>query len=115
MSRRRNLSFEQQAELDPTRARAILANQRKYHITPHPGQIEIDRATARFQIVRAGRRFGKTKIAARKLVRHAIKNPGSMDWWVANTYKNVRRGYKEVLRQLPPQMLAKPAPPSTSN
>jgi hypothetical protein len=31
-----------------------------------------------------------------------------MIWWVAPTYKVVKRGYKEILRQLPPDVLAHP-------
>lgn len=83
---------------------------------PHAGgQIEVLDNEARFQAIAAGRRWGKTKLAARKIIREALGKPGSMNWWIANTYKNVRRGYRNVVRQIPPALLAKPAPASTSN
>lgn len=82
---------------------------------PHAGgQRAVLNSYARFRILVAGRRWGKTKVAAREVIR-ASRKPKQMIWWIANEYKNVRRGYREVVRQLPPGMLAKPAPMSTSN
>lgn len=101
---------------NPEEYKRIEERQAKYAFVPHsPGQRAIVDDETRFIAVRAGRRYGKTKVAARKLVRKAMRNPNKVVWWVANTYKNTRRGYREVLRQLPPQFLAKPAPPATAN
>ena len=103
-------------EQDPERYKKVIAEQRRYAFKAHSaGQDAILRSPARFVTVRAGRRYGKTKVAARKLISHGLRNPGVVDWWIANTYKNTRRGYREVLRQLPPKFLAKPAPPATAN
>lgn len=82
---------------------------------PHPDQELVLNSKARFRTVAAGRRFGKTKLAARSIIREALAKPNSMNWWVANSYKNVKRGYREVVRQIPPALLAKAAPASTSN
>jgi hypothetical protein len=101
---------------DPAKYQEIVKRQKRFAFKPHSaGQAAVANDETRFISVRAGRRYGKTKVAARRIVRHAMRHPGVVDWWVANTYKNVRRGYREVLRQLPPQFLKKPAPPATAN
>lgn len=83
---------------------------------PHEGgQIEVMRCPARFRVLAAGRRWGKTKLAAHEVIAAAMEKPNQVVWWVANTYRNVARGYKEVVRQLPPALLAKTAPAYTSN
>lgn len=50
-----------------------------------------------------------TKIAAALALRTARRQK-KMIWWVAPTYKIVKRGYAEVLRQLPPDVLTRAAP-----
>jgi phage FluMu gp28-like protein len=101
---------------DPAKAEAALQAIRKTLFIPHAGgQLEVMQSQARFRVIRAGRRWGKTKVSAREIINAALKEPGSMNWWVANTYKNVSRGYKEVVRQLPRQLLAQPAPSPTAN
>jgi phage FluMu gp28-like protein len=93
------------------RARAELRNRL---LIPHSGgQEDILQSEARFRTLAAGRRWGKTKVAAHEIVRRARK-PNQMIWWIANTYKNVSRGYREVVNQIPPSWLAKPAPAYTS-
>lgn len=83
--------------------------------TPHGGgQVEVLADGHRFQTLRAGRRWGKTKVGARKLLRRAIGDDDQLCWWIANSYRNVRRGYAEVVRQCPRELLAKPAPAATA-
>lgn len=104
------------AAADPVAAQRVLQSVMKSLIVPHAGgQDEIALDQSRFKVIRAGRRWGKTKLAARELILHALEKPGSMNWWVANTYRNTRRGYREVLRQIPRELLAKEPPPDTSN
>lgn len=99
----------------PAAANKLLEELKGKVVIPHAGgQQQVVESAARFIVLRAGRRWGKTKLAARQLVLAALK-PDSMVWWVANTYKNVRRGYREVLRQIPRSLLAKEPPPPTSN
>jgi hypothetical protein len=103
------------AAADPAAAQKVLRDVMKTLMVPHAGgQEEVAASTSRFKVIRAGRRWGKTKLAARTLILKALEKEG-MYWWVANTFKNVRRGYREVLRQIPRQLLAKEPPPSTSN
>lgn len=73
------------------------------------------RSEARFRIVRAGRRWGKTEVAAHEIIHAALSNPGSVNWWVANRWKNTRRGYRKVLQQLPKSLLSKAPPADTSS
>lgn len=40
--------------------------------------------------------------------------PGSVTWWVAPTYRVVKRGYREVLRQLPREYLSHDPQPDTN-
>ncbi len=104
------------AAADPAAAQRVLRSVMKSLIVPHAGgQMEVAESRARFRVIRAGRRWGKTKLAARELILKAVAEPDQMTWWVANTYRNVRRGYREVIRQLPRELLAKEPPPSTSN
>ena len=91
-----------------------IQNIRRQILVPHPGQVPIIEDKSRFKVVNAGRRFGKTKIAARMLVVKAIEQPGMLGWWIAPEYKNIKRGYAEVVSQIPPALLSKPAPPITS-
>lgn len=42
---------------------------------------------ARFRIVVAGRRWGKSEMAAHEAFEYALENPGATVWWVAPTYQ----------------------------
>lgn len=102
------------AKDDPEAFRAAARRFAARQFRPHPGgQKLILDSDARFRTLAAGRRWGKTKVAAHEIIRRARK-PNQMIWWVANTYKNVSRGYREVVNQLPSTWLAKPAPAYTS-
>lgn len=93
------------AEADPEAAAKLLLQLKDKVIVPHAGgQSEIMEDTHRFQVVCCGRRFGKTVIGAKKCLLKA-REPNKVVWWVAPTYKIVKRGYAEILRQLPPGML----------
>lgn len=106
--------LEERARNEPEVVERALAELKGKLFVPHPGQIPVRSSDARFRVLGAGRRFGKTKLAANEIVKWSRK-PDQMIWWVANTYKNVRRGYREVVRQMPASWLAKPAPVATSN
>lgn len=101
------------ASADPEGARRLLESLTRKKFTPHPGQQPVMDCTQRFMTMCAGRRFGKTKIAAAIALKTA-RRENKMVWWVAPTYKVVKRGYAEVIRQLPEGVLTRPAPPETS-
>jgi hypothetical protein len=106
--------LEEAARARPEEATRAAEEVGKRLFQPHAGgQAEVMRSEARFRTIDAGRRWGKTKLGAHEILK-ACRKPDSMNWWVANTYKNVRRGYREVVRQCPPRLLAKPPPMDTS-
>ena len=105
--------FRALAQSDPEAARRLLERITAKKFVPHDGQRPVMDAKERFLTMCAGRRFGKTKIAAAMMIRKA-RRENKMVWWVAPTYKVVKRGYTEVLRQLPTELLTKPPQPETA-
>lgn len=108
-----NAKLRALAENDPQEFRKLMAMARSKVITPHPFQQVVVDSKARFRVINAGRRFGKSVISAKILVTKA-RQPNLLLWYVAPQYKNVKRGYAEILKQLPDGVLAKPAPPDTN-
>jgi len=103
------------AQADPEAARKLLDGLSKKVLVPHSsGQSEVLMAQERFLILCAGRRWGKTKVGAARALREARKDPGAVVWWVAPIYRNVKRGYQEVLAQLPDGSLTHAPPPENS-
>ena len=77
-------------------------------ITLKPPQWTIFNCCARFRLLVAGRRFGKTFLALAELC-HAARKPGSLAWYVAPTYKQAKRIAWEDLKELTrPCWAAKP-------
>jgi hypothetical protein len=100
-------------ENDPQEWRKLMREAFKKNVIPHAGQQLVLNSRARFRIMNCGRRWGKTVLAAKIAIQHTRKSD-QMVWWVAPTYRIVKRGYDEVIRQLPAGVLAKPAPPSSN-
>lgn len=108
--------FEALAKVDPAQAARVLQQISGKVWVPHGGgQQEVLSSQARFRILRAGRRWGKTELAAHEVIMAALSKPNQMVWWVANSDKNVRRGYRKVLSQLPRNLLATNPPSDKSN
>lgn len=103
-------ALQEFAEANPEAARKLLERLQKKVVVPHAGgQSEIMNDNTRFQIVCCGRRFGKTVVGAKKALK-TCRTENKMVWWVAPTYKVVKRGYREVLRQLPDDVLTHTPP-----
>lgn len=62
----------------------------------HTGQHPIHKDPSRFRIVRAGRRFGKTKLGVRECVEVGLG--GGRAWWVAPSYRLGRIGWRDLHR-----------------
>lgn len=60
----------------------------------HPRQAAIYHHPARFKVISAGRRFGKTILAARKHTELTVKQLRS--WWVAPTYQIAEIGWRAI-------------------
>src|ERR1035437_10035772 len=78
------------ADSDPEAARKLLAGLAAKQFEPHPGQQPVMDAHERFLTLCAGRRLGKTKLAA-ALVLRKCRRERKMVWWVAPTYKVVKQ------------------------
>jgi phage terminase large subunit-like protein len=63
----------------------------------HSAQFTIHNAAARFKVVSAGRRFGKTRLAVMECV--SVANEGGRAWWVSPSYKTSEVGWRP-LRQM---------------
>jgi hypothetical protein len=100
-------------ESDPDQFRKLMQSLGKITLRPHAGQQEVLSSEARFLVMNCGRRWGKTKLAAHIITKKA-RAKKQMLWWVAPTYKVVKRGYAEVLAQLPDGVLTHDPPPDTN-
>jgi len=57
---------------------------------------------ARFRVLIAGRRFGKTYLAVSELIRAAVAKPGSLSWYVSPTYGLARDNTWPMLKTVLP-------------
>lgn len=64
---------------------------------PHPAQAEVHNHPARFRVLDAGRRFGKTRLGVMECIDAASR--GGLAWWVSPTYKMSEVGWRP-LRQI---------------
>jgi len=62
----------------------------------HPGQLEVHNSPARFKVLAAGRRWGKTRLSVNEALSVAIN--GGHAWWVAPTYKTSNVGWLPIMR-----------------
>lgn len=61
----------------------------------HPGQQELSGIDARFRVTAAGRRWGKTRWASRRVIAAALEDPGGY-FWVAPTFPLATVGWEEM-------------------
>lgn len=57
---------------------------------PHEAQQKIKLSPARFKIVKAGRRFGKSVFAVNECIEYAIKKPNQKVWFIAPLYRQAK-------------------------
>jgi hypothetical protein len=70
-------------------------------------QWKVFRCPARFRVLVAGRRFGKTYLALAELIR-AAWGPGKIAWYVAPTYRQAKRVAWKALKAMTKGYWAKP-------
>lgn len=63
---------------------------------PHPAQKQVHTSAARFRVLSAGRRFGKTRLGVMECLDTA--SHGGIAWWIAPTYKVAQVGWKPLSR-----------------
>lgn len=79
----------------------------KLGITLTPSQKTIDQSPARFKIVRAGRKFGKTTYS-QKWALDMLRKPESVHWHLAPTYRQAKLiSWEEFKRLIPAEALGK--------
>ena len=69
---------------------------------PHPGQLEVHNSEARFKVLSAGRRWGKTRLGVNECLDAASK--GGRAWWVSPSYKTSEVGWRplrQIVRKIP--------------
>jgi hypothetical protein len=101
------------AQNDPEQFKRLVNQVSSKVIRPHAAQEVVLESKARFRVLNCGRRWGKTILAAKIAVSKARKS-NQMIWWVAPTYKVTKRGYAEVLKQLPDGVLSHDPPPESN-
>ncbi len=74
--------------------------------TLHAGQAEVYNDRTRFQVVVAGRRFGKTTLSLLRLLQIATGKKGAEVWYVAPTYGMAREiMWVKLKRAIPPEWI----------
>jgi len=65
-------------------------------VKPHPGQTEVHNHPARFKVLAAGRRWGKTRLGVNECLQVAAH--GGRAWWIAPNYKMSEVGWRPLRR-----------------
>ena len=74
---------------------------------PHPGQRAVMNLDVRFRIVAAGRRWGKSIMAAHEALARALEKNGSVVWWVSPSYDQSNDfGFSKIKPLVSPDVLA---------
>jgi predicted phage terminase large subunit-like protein len=60
----------------------------------HEGQLKVAKSEARWKILCAGRRFGKTRLGVQLCMEVALR--GGRAWWVAPTFSIARVGWRDI-------------------
>lgn len=66
----------------------------------HPAQLEIFNSTARFKAVSAGRRFGKSRLAAWMLIIKALQSENKDVWYIGPTFQQSKEIMWSMLKDL---------------
>ncbi|MGP8322424.1 MAG: terminase large subunit domain-containing protein [Methanosarcinaceae archaeon] len=72
--------------------------------SPHPKQRLFHNSAARFRIIAAGRRFGKSEAAVNEAIKSSM-NQGSICWIVAPTFQQSMINLRKLKRFLPPEII----------
>lgn len=72
----------------------------------HPCQLEVFNDNHRFKVVAAGRRFGKSRLAAWTLIIQALKAPEKDCFYIAPTYQQARDIMWGMLKELAHEVIA---------
>ena len=68
--------------------------------TPHPGQSKLHNSKARFRVMPAGRRVGKTTACCNELIKATCETNDITGAWVAPTYRQSKIAYRLIKKAL---------------
>lgn len=76
------------------------------NIKLHPAQLEIFNSTARFKVVSAGRRFGKSRLAAWLLLINALQSDSKDVFYIGPTFQQAKEIMWSMLKDLGKDVIA---------
>jgi len=88
------------------RKRQKITESHDFIFKPHPTQWQVYNDKHRFQIVSAGRRWGKTRLEWMKLLEAALSIPNGLFWWVASIYKELVPASQTIRETTPPDIIS---------
>ena len=71
--------------------------------TPQPHQKDWHNCDTRFLVAVCGRQIGKSTAAVNELIKRAVTNPSTRNWYVTNDYKQAKRNVWDVLLEFIPK------------
>jgi hypothetical protein len=77
----------------------------KIKFKPHEKQGIVMDSPARFRILSAGRRFGKSYLAAAEAIKFGLKNSEQTIWCVAPVFSQTKRLWRAILKLLPYKLI----------
>lgn len=75
---------------------------------PHPAQKQFHESKARFRILAAGRRFGKSQAAANEVIKFACTHKKSTSWIVAPIFPQAMISWRMIKQILPHELIKTP-------
>jgi len=95
------------ASLDPVLEELARVEKPKNNLLLHPGQELVYRSKARFKVVVAGRRWGKTQLAKTTMI-HRTRKAKQKVWYIAPTYRMAKQIiWDELVEAIPSQWIKK--------
>lgn len=78
----------------------------KLPITLHKNQEVIHHSSAKYIVVKSGKRFGKTELALYKLIKWAMAKPGGVFWYLTDTARHAEEiGWKRLVSLIPKELV----------
>lgn len=83
------------------RVRSRSAARWHFELDLHPAQRDVFEDDARFKVIAAGRRFGKTLLSAAACIIAAASKPDAVVWWVSPSHTQSRIALRMVAKFIP--------------
>ncbi len=85
----------------------MISPSNQFHASLHKHQWEVFSSPARFRVLVAGRRFGKTELALVEMVNAALQGPGRVVWYLAPNSQQARTIAWDRLKRMTQRFWAK--------